>query len=491
MSNRQATLAQSKADPSLTLKRLLAFSGPAIPLAMLITPVINYLPTFYVTEVGISLYWTGLAFMIANIWDGITDVAIGRMSDATRSKLGKRKIWMLCGTLPLLISIFYLFNAPIGSGKEYLIIWISIFFVFWTIVQVPYMAWGAEMSTSYKGRSKVFGFRETGTTIGIFLSAALPFIFLPDSAPMSEILRFISYAIICTLPVMIVVTMFLNERQSLTSAPHARNVGLITAIKTNKAFLRFLIYHFTFTLGVSIFNAVIVLFIKYRLLLENSFISLIFLAFVSAIIGMPICVSAAYRFGRHKVLSASILLTSLSLVILLVIPPQSYLAAAVCFILIGLSTSAAWAMPPAIIGDLSDLGSLKGYGEQAGTYMAGMNLVYKLGMGVGVGIALPMLQLLGFDATAGLSGSNGLSLTIVCCILPIAIMTASVALIWNFPIDSIRHATIRKCLQQRQSKSDVQDPNLYCVGSDSNRASPAGAESGRKKRTTVFVTASS
>ena len=472
MPDNQTISTQSKGDTALTLRRLLAFSGPAIPLAMLITPVINYLPTFYVTEVGVSLYWTGLAFMIANIWDGITDVVIGRMSDVTRSKFGKRKIWMLCGTLPLLISIYYLFNAPIGSGKEYLIIWMSIFFVFWTIVQVPYMAWGAEMSNCYEGRSRVFGFRETGTTIGIFLSAALPFIFLSDTAPMSQILRLISYTIIFTLPFMIMATMFLGEKQRHISTSPRRSGGLLTAIKTNKPFLRFLIYHFTFTLGVSILNAVIVLFIKYRLLLENSFISLIFLAFVSAIIGMPICVRAAYRFGRHKVLSASILLTSLSLLILLAIPAQSYLAAAVCFVLIGLSTSAAWAMPPAIIGDLSDLGNLKGYGEQAGTYMAGINLVYKLGMGLGVGIALPMLQILGFDANSDLSTANNLPLIIVCCIIPIVIMTASVGLIWNFPIDSNRHARIRKCLQQRDSRSVTRLTNLGSAESRHN--SPDG-----------------
>ena len=122
-------------------------------------------------------------------------------------------------------------------------------------------------------------------------------------------------------------------------------------------------------------------------------------------------------------------------------------------------------MPPAIIGDLSDLGNLKGYGEQAGTYMAGINLVYKLGMGVGVGIALPMLQVLGFDANSDLSAANNLPLIIVCCIIPIAIMTASVALIWNFPIDSNRHARIRKCLQQRDSRAVTRLTNLGTVNS--------------------------
>ncbi len=458
MDDNPTVSSEQQCGQGLPLRRLLAFSGPAIPLAMLTTPVVNYLPAFYVTEVGISLYWTGLAFMIANIWDGITDVFIGRMSDATRSKFGRRKIWMLAGTLPLLISIYYLFNAPMGSGKEYLVVWISIFFVFWTIVQVPYMAWGTELSNSYAGRSKVFGFRETGTTIGILLSAALPLILLSNEAPMSEILRFISFSIIGILPLMIVISMFVEEAQNQVIP--RRHGGLMTAMKTNKPFLKFLTYHFTFTLGVSIFNAVIVLFVKYRLVLDNSFISLIFLTFSAAIIGMPICVQAANRFGRHKVLSASILLTSVSLILLLAIPSQSYLAAAGCFILIGFSTSATWAMPPAIIGDLSDLGNLNGYGEQAGTYMAGMNLVYKLGMGVGVGIALPMLQLLDFNVSANLSDTNDVSLIIVCCIIPIVIMTASVSLIWNFPIDSNRHATIRKFLQRRNNKTDMQGLNL-------------------------------
>ena len=437
-------------NQELTVRRLLAFAGPAVPLAMLIVPVVNYLPTFYVTEVGISLYWTGLAFMFANLWDGLTDIFIGSLSDRTRNRFGKRKIWMLVGILPLLISIYYLFNAPIGSGKQYLIIWISIFYVFWTVVQVPYMAWGAELTTSYRARSKVFGFREMGTTVGIFLTTALPLFLLSSDAKMSEILRLLSYSIIGLLPVLAFLSLyFVNERPQSTSQTAFKG-GLLSAIKTNKSYSRFLAYHFTFTFGVSIFNAVLVLFIQYYLGLENSFVSLVFIAYVAAIICMPICVRYAHYFGRHRVLGASILLTSLSLAGMIFIPNASYLNAAICFTVMGFSTSAAWAMPPAIVGDLADLGNCKGYGEQTATYMAGFNLVYKLGMGFGVGVALPLLQYLGFQANSVIGLSNSLPLVIVCCIIPIIIMTASVALIWNFPVDSRRHSIISEALKRKK-----------------------------------------
>lgn len=437
-------------DKGLSVRRLLAFAGPAMPLAMLTTPVINYLPTFYVTEVGISLYWTGIAFMLANLWDGLTDIYIGSLSDKSRSRFGKRKIWMLIGILPLMISIYYLFNAPVGSGKQYLIVWISIFYVFWTVVQVPYMAWGAELTTSYSGRSRVFGFREMGTTVGIFLSAALPMLLLSNDAKMSEILRLLSYSIIVLLPILVFLSLYFVKERPHSHSRAKLNGGLLSAIKTNKSYLRFLIYHFTFTLGVSIFNAVIVLFIQYRLELENSFISLVFIAYVAAIIGIPICVKYANHFGRHKVLAVSVFLTSLALAWIAVIPASSYWSAAACFILLGFSTSAAWAMPPAIIGDLSDLGNFKGYGEQTATYMAGFNLVYKLGMGFGVGIALPLLQYLGFQTNSIMGDDNSLSLIIVCCIIPIIIMTASVMLIWNFPIDSHSHSIISKGLKRKE-----------------------------------------
>lgn len=437
-------------NQGLSIQRLLAFAGPAMPLAMLTTPVINYLPTFYVTEVGISLYWTGLAFMLANLWDGLTDVYIGTLSDRTKSRFGKRKIWMLVGIIPLLISIYYLFNAPVGASKHYLIVWISIFYVFWTVVQVPYMAWGAELTSSYTGRSRVFGFREMGTTIGIFLSAALPMLLLSSDAKMSEILRLLSYSIIGLLPVLVFFALYFVKERPNRNVTTALNGGLLSAIKTNKSYLRFLIYHFTFTLGVSIFNAVIVLFIQYRLGLDNAFVSLVFITYVAAIIGMPICVRCAYHFGRHRVLAVSILLTSLSLAWMIFIPSASYWSAAICFVLLGFSSSAAWAMPPAIVGDLADLGNFKGYGEQAATYMAGFNLVYKLGMGLGVGIALPLLQFLGFQANSVIGSSNSLPLILVCCVIPIIIMTISITLIWNFPIDSKRHLIITKAIKRRE-----------------------------------------
>ena len=56
---------------ALTMPRLLAFSAPAIPLALLLIPLTTLLPTYYSQTTGLDLKSIGLIFLVARLFDGI------------------------------------------------------------------------------------------------------------------------------------------------------------------------------------------------------------------------------------------------------------------------------------------------------------------------------------------------------------------------------------------------------------------------------------
>ena len=162
---------------------LLSYSAPAIPLAMLIMQIIVYIPPLYAIEAGISMAAVGGIFFMARGIDAFVDVWIGNMSDSTRSRWGRRKPWIACGT-PALVLMTWLLCAPThGIDATYLLIVALLFYIALTLVQIPFLSWGAELSRDYSQRTRINGIREGGGMLGTVLATILPLLVLQNSNP--------------------------------------------------------------------------------------------------------------------------------------------------------------------------------------------------------------------------------------------------------------------------------------------------------------------
>ena len=64
---------------------------------------------------GLKPALASLVFLVAKIWDAITDVWMGRISDNTKSKFGKRRVYMIFGAVPFGLMFIILANMFIGS----------------------------------------------------------------------------------------------------------------------------------------------------------------------------------------------------------------------------------------------------------------------------------------------------------------------------------------------------------------------------------------
>ena len=82
--------------------------------------IVNFLyPGFLALTVGISPYWIGVVILVARIWDAITDPLMGHISDRTKSKMGKRRIYLVIAAPFVLLSMFLLFFPYSFSSLEY------------------------------------------------------------------------------------------------------------------------------------------------------------------------------------------------------------------------------------------------------------------------------------------------------------------------------------------------------------------------------------
>lgn len=132
---------------------------------------------YYLTDiVGLSPLLAGLAFFIGKLWDGVNDPIMGVISDRTRSRFGRKRVYVLFGALPFAISFLLLWIIPTDATQwvQFILATLSItlFATTYSIVVVPYMALVSVMTSDYDERTQITGLRAILSTFGTIAGGA-------------------------------------------------------------------------------------------------------------------------------------------------------------------------------------------------------------------------------------------------------------------------------------------------------------------------------
>src|SRR5512135_988264 len=145
----------------------------------LITSAIQFFLLFYYTDVaGINPALAGTALLVGKLtWDALNDPLFGYWSDRTRSRFGRRRIYMLIGAVPLGIAACIMFSLPKGlsGAAAFLAVLLSFWLVdtFHTMTTTPYYALTPELTRDYNERASLTSIRMVFSVIGYILGAAL------------------------------------------------------------------------------------------------------------------------------------------------------------------------------------------------------------------------------------------------------------------------------------------------------------------------------
>jgi len=127
----------------------------------------------------------------------------------------------------------------------------------------------------------------------------------------------------------------------------------------------------------------------------------------------------------------------------------SFEAFAVVCVITGMALGADLALPPAIQADVVDYDRLRSGRERTGFQFALWGMSTKLALAVAVGVALPGVELWGFDPAAP-TQSGILALTVIYALVPVVIKVMAIATVWRFPLTAERHAVIRRRLRREE-----------------------------------------
>jgi GPH family glycoside/pentoside/hexuronide:cation symporter len=149
-----------------------------VGVALSITAIGTYLMFFYTDLAGLGIAAAGLVIGLGRVWDAITDPAMGYVSDRTRSRFGRRRIWFGVAAIPLGFSIWALFSPPAGLAPRGLFWWMLATYLaaylFFTIFLTPYYALGAELSDDPQERTQLVAIRTFFQYAGAILGGFMP-----------------------------------------------------------------------------------------------------------------------------------------------------------------------------------------------------------------------------------------------------------------------------------------------------------------------------
>ena len=95
-------------QPPLPKKTKLGFSFGYLGIVISNWTYATYLFFFYASVIGLDPIWIGAALGILGIWDMVNDPIMGHLSDKTKTRWGRRRPYIIFGTVPLAISFVLL-----------------------------------------------------------------------------------------------------------------------------------------------------------------------------------------------------------------------------------------------------------------------------------------------------------------------------------------------------------------------------------------------
>ena len=424
----------------LQRRHILLYGLPALPLAVMGVPMYVFLPGFYGETLGLAT--VGVALLVARLWDVVTDPLIGSLGDRLDTRYGRRRPLIALGMPLLLISAWALFRPPADVGLAYLLGWGLAAYLGWTLMSLPYTAWGAELTEDYDRRASLTASREGFMLAGTLLAIAWPTLMGAGRADSATLVG-LAWLLVLTLPPIIGLTLWKVPEYRLSSHRIGWRAGW-ALLASNKPFLRLLLAYVMNGLANGLPASLFTLFVAHVLLAESWTGPLLLVYFVTGIAALPGWLWLSRRIGKHRAWAVSMLWTSLIFLAVPFLGPGDTHAFLLICMLSGVGVAVDMALPAAIQADLVDLDTAAGGGRRTGFYFGIWNMATKLALALAVGIAFPLLEVFGFDATNIDDRTGTLALALFYGAVPIGFKLCATALMWNFPQDRRAQAATRE-----------------------------------------------
>lgn len=367
----------------------------------------------------------GLIVSLSIVWDAISDPVMGYISDNTKSKFGKRHVYIFSGTLLIAITNLSLWHVEVDIATWIKFIWImmSVFLIktFVTVFITPYSALGAEMSTDYNERSKIQAVKTIFFLAALMIvTAVCMFVFFKPTATYEfgqlnpQAYKNIAYTASLVMLVTGLITYFSTKSFNINTRKSNHKLTLSELMYQIKYSLKckdfrkiFLGYLFT-NLASAIIGVVGLHTFTYTFAMNNYKIGIVLgTQFLVSILAQPLWVKVAAKIDKKAAVTIGLKISifgCMMLFALVVLRDQvilHYEYMIVYAVVIGFGTSGLFSLPLSMVADTVDQQELQTGERTEGIYFGMLNFGYKMSQSIAILILGFALDIIRFNPKIG------------------------------------------------------------------------------------------
>lgn len=419
---------------------------------------------FLTNIIGLEPVFAGAVTLISEIWDAISDPLMGVIGDNTKSRLGRRRPYILIGGCLLAVA-FALIFFPISAESQivkfvYCAATYLIYNTVSTMINVSYSSMSAEISRVSEERDSANVLRLVVSTASAAVCTLLPSLVIDAyNANKIDITAFylivgIGFGILFALPV-VLCAVFVRERVDVPEERKSFSVKEIVAPLRCRPFRQLVGMYLGQALCMDVFSTGVAIFAMYVTVPKGS--TTVFLGIFIAVqlCAFPIINKLIKRQNVNRIYSFGLPLSIVALVAFAILGSNLY-AAYVCvfFVAVGFAGAqlTSWIMFPHAV----DAGELALGKRQSGGCSAIMTFARKSSSALVIFLFSLVLQLTGYDADLAVqpaSAQNGIKYVMAfTCII---FMLLGFVMARRYSLSADKNKQIAKYLEyQRSGRSD-------------------------------------
>jgi GPH family glycoside/pentoside/hexuronide:cation symporter len=437
---------------AVPISTLLAYSPPVVGLSGPLFLVQFYFLNFATDVLLLAPLSVGLLFASGRVWDAISDPIVGTLSDRTQTRLGRRRPWMLAG-IPLLMLSFVMIWRPPELDSSAMYAWMTLalftFYTAYTMFSVPHAALGAELTTDYHDRSRIFGANSAAFTFGMLLAFGGMQYVMNAEDPREAASR-LALAVAALLPfVLLVPPVRLRERIEYQGRGAASSLGAMKDVLANPHARLLLTVQFCQLAGSGVLGIMAPYLMRYVVKRPDLVGVMPGMFVIFTIIGIPVWIRISRSIGKKNSWIAGLLGSGLSFGMILFVGEGDLILLSVLLSSAGFFVGCGMMVGHSILADVIDWDELRTGERKEGAYSAAWGFAIKSATAIIIVVVSGALQFSDFEPNQEQSEGTLWMFRMLNGGLPLVMYTLAALLFRRFSLNESEHADVRAQLDRR------------------------------------------